>query len=54
MEEDIQGLVMEKANALLIEKEAIKNGMTTMLDDGINKVLAGLTTIEEIVRVVRE
>lgn len=54
MEEDIQGLVMEKANSLLIEKEAIRNGMTTMLDDGINKVLAGLTTIEEIVRVVRE
>ena len=54
MEENIQGLVMEKANAIQIEKQAIKNGMTTMLEDGINKVLGGVTTIEEIIRVIRE
>ena len=54
MEENIQGLVMEKANAIQIEKQAIKDGMTTMLEDGINKVLGGVTTIEEIIRVIRE
>lgn len=54
MEDNIQQLVMEKANADQIRKKAIENGMTTMLDDGINKVLSGITTIEEIIRVTRE
>lgn len=35
-----------------IEEAAIRNGMKTMLQDGILKVLAGETTIEEIYRVV--
>lgn len=54
MEDNIQQLVMEKANADQIRKKAVENGMTTMLDDGINKVLSGITTIEEIIRVTRE
>lgn len=35
-----------------IEAEAVKNGMTTMLQDGILKALAGETSIEEVYRVV--
>ena len=54
MEENIQEFIMEKANADQIQKQAIKNGMTTMLEDGIKKVLSGMTTIEEIIRVTRE
>ena len=45
---------MKKANADQIRKKAIENGMTTMLDDGISKVLSGITTVEEIIRVTRE
>jgi type II secretory ATPase GspE/PulE/Tfp pilus assembly ATPase PilB-like protein len=36
----------------MIEQRAIEDGMVTMQQDGILKVLAGLTTLEEIYRVV--
>ena len=39
-------------NTAMIEKRAIEDGMVTMPQDGILKVLAGLTTLEEIYRVV--
>jgi type II secretory ATPase GspE/PulE/Tfp pilus assembly ATPase PilB-like protein len=45
---------MQKANADQIQAQAVKNGMTVMLEDGIKKVLSGITTIEEIIRVIRE
>jgi len=41
-----------KLSAQDIEEEAIKNGMTTMLQDGILKVIKGETTLEEVYRVV--
>jgi len=53
MEENIKKLIMVRANAGQIQVQAIKNGMTTMFDDGIKKVLKGITTIEEVMRVVR-
>ncbi len=36
----------------MIEKQAVKDGMRTMLQDGILKAIAGLTTLEEVYRVV--
>lgn len=54
MKDNIQKLAMEKANANQIQIQAIKNGMTTMLEDGINKVLVGVTTLEEIIRATKE
>ena len=30
----------------------MRNGMKLMLNDGIDKIIQGLTTVEEIVRVV--
>ncbi|MBD3330433.1 hypothetical protein GF354_02780 [Candidatus Peregrinibacteria bacterium] len=51
--EDIRALIISKASSEKIKKEAIKNGMTTMLDDAMEKALNGVTTIEEIIRVVR-
>jgi type II secretory ATPase GspE/PulE/Tfp pilus assembly ATPase PilB-like protein len=44
----IQG---DKITDYQIEEEAIKNGMITMLQDGILKALAGETTLEEVFRV---
>ncbi len=54
MEDNIKKLVMEKANSDQIQDKAIENGMVTMIEDGIKKVLRGQTTIEEIIRVTRE
>lgn len=54
MAENIRALVMSRASSDDIKYVAIKNGMTTMLDDGIKKAIAGITTIEEVLRVARE
>ncbi len=53
MKDRIQKLVMEKANAGEIEEAAIEGGMTTMLDDGIQKAVLGVTTIEEVLRATK-
>jgi type II secretory ATPase GspE/PulE/Tfp pilus assembly ATPase PilB-like protein len=36
----------------MIEQKAVEDGMTTMLQDGVLKAIAGTTTIEEVFRVV--
>lgn len=54
MEDNIRKLIMEKASADQVQDQAAENGMITMLEDGIEKVLSGVTTIEEIIRVTRE
>jgi len=46
----IREAVLQKVSAGEIRKLAIAQGMVPMVEDGIGKVLAGLTTIEEIVR----
>lgn len=50
-DEEIEKLIMEEATQNEIEKAAIKGGMKTMLEDGLDKVVAGQTTIEEVLRV---
>ncbi|HEY4511762.1 MAG TPA: GspE/PulE family protein [Candidatus Paceibacterota bacterium] len=47
----IKDLVMKGATADEIEAQARKEGMLTMLEDGIFKAAQGLTTIEEVLRV---
>ncbi|RLC34796.1 type II secretion system protein GspE [Candidatus Shapirobacteria bacterium] len=49
--EKLGKMVIEKASALEIQKEAMKEGMLTMKQDGFVKVLEGVTTIEEVLRV---
>lgn len=46
-------MAFQGANTQELRKEAIKGGMTTLYDDGIRKVLEGITTIEEIFRVAK-
>ena len=48
---DIRELISEKTDGLKIDEMAIRAGMTTMLDDGIAKCRAGLTSPSEILRV---
>ena len=52
--EDIQKLISSSATAADIQRQAVNEGMMTMSQDGFVKVLQGLTTIEEIMRVTRE
>ncbi|MDD5050300.1 MAG: GspE/PulE family protein [Candidatus Pacebacteria bacterium] len=50
----IKELVMKRASAKEIEDQAKKEGMLTMIEDGIFKAVEGVTTIEEVLRVVSE
>ncbi|HMN67697.1 MAG TPA: type II secretion system ATPase GspE [Bdellovibrionales bacterium] len=46
--DEIRSLIMKRADGQQIKREAIKNGMITFRDHGIQKVLTGVTTIEEV------
>jgi type IV pilus assembly protein PilB len=50
----IKELVMRGATDAEIEAQAKKEGLHTMLEDGIFKAARGLTTIEEVLRVISE
>jgi len=51
LDNELRDLIGERTDGLKIDQIAIKNGMTTMLDDGIAKCRAGLTSPAEILRV---
>jgi len=50
----IKELVMANGTADAIEEQARKEGMMTMLEDGIYKAARGITSIEEVLRVINE
>jgi type II secretory ATPase GspE/PulE/Tfp pilus assembly ATPase PilB-like protein len=54
VEQEIREAILARASSADIKNIAIKNGMTTMFDDGLKKVEAGLTTLEEVLRVIHE
>lgn len=51
---DIRQLVMNRATASQIKEAAVKNGMVTMVQDGLTKAQSGLTSIEELLRIIHE
>lgn len=51
--EKISKLIIEKAAASSIQKQAMEEGMLTMKQDGYVKVLEGVTTMDEVVRVAQ-
>ena len=52
--EAIHRLILQKAGALDIQKQAVSEGMRTMYNHGLAKALSGETTIEEVLRVTQE
>lgn len=50
----IARMILERTDAGTIEKEAVAEGMITMKQDGYLKVVNGITTIEEVIRVAQE
>jgi general secretion pathway protein E len=52
--DNLRSLVMRHATAGDIRAAAIMEGMETMFENGVRKSLAGITTIEEVLRVTRE
>ncbi len=53
LNEAIRPLVMNRAPASTIAQRAMEEGMRTLRTDGWNKVRAGLTTVEEVLRVTQ-
>jgi type IV pilus assembly protein PilB len=51
MSENLEAMAAAKASREDLERAAIEEGMRTLWDDGIAKVAAGLTSVEELARV---
>ena len=53
IEEEVKGLVVDRANATQIKRAAMAAGMRTLRQDGVDKVKQGVTTMSEILRVTQ-
>ena len=53
IDDDIRQLINQKASSDVIERQAVKNGMRTMQQDGLQKALSGITTVEEVFRTTK-
>ena len=49
----IERLIFERADHTQIERAAVEAGMVPMIDAGLDAALAGLTTLEDVVRSIR-
>ena len=54
MSDPLRRMVMQHASMGELEAQAQREGMRTMYEDGLVKALAGVTTIEEVLRVTQE
>jgi general secretion pathway protein E len=54
MDDDVRGLVMQKADASMIRRACTSKGMKLLRQDGAERIIAGQTTIEELLRVTQE
>ncbi|MEK7183081.1 MAG: GspE/PulE family protein [Patescibacteria group bacterium] len=50
----IQEMIVKRADSDTIQAQAIKEGMTTILQDGVRKVLTLQTTLDELLRALQE
>lgn len=50
----IRELITDRADADVIREAALKEGMASMLDDGVEKMTKGLTTIEEVLGATKQ
>jgi len=53
LDDPLKRLILKTSDSNQIQDEAMRRGMTNLLQDGAQKVLAGVTTIEEVFRVTR-
>jgi type II secretory ATPase GspE/PulE/Tfp pilus assembly ATPase PilB-like protein len=53
LNEPIRELIMKKASSEEIKKKAVSLGMRTLKDDGLEKIKAGITTVDEVMRVTQ-
>jgi general secretion pathway protein E len=54
MDDEVRSLVMRKADSATIRRACTSHGMKLLRQDGAERVMAGKTTIEELLRVTQE
>ncbi len=54
IDDAMRHLIVKTADATVLKEEAVRSGMRTLKQDGWSKVLAGLTTPDEVLRVTQE
>ena len=54
MNSRIRELTFQGASTQDIRKQAVKEGMSTLYEDGIDKCIQGITTLEEVFRVAKK
>ncbi len=47
-------MIVEKRDAQAIRDAAISRGFTVLKDDAVEKVMKGITTVEEVIRVTQK
>ena len=54
IDDEIRELINSKADSMKLKSAGISKGMRTLREDGILKVIKGITTIQELARVIQE
>ena len=54
LDEAMHRVIMDGADATVLHATARKQGMVTLYEDGLRKVVQGVTSIEEVVRVTQD
>jgi general secretion pathway protein E len=54
IDDNIRSLIMSGADSSVIKRKAVEQGMTTLLRDGLLKIVKGVTTVDEVLRVTQE
>jgi type II secretory ATPase GspE/PulE/Tfp pilus assembly ATPase PilB-like protein len=54
IDEGLRRLMVTKSDSNVLRAHAVQSGMRTLKEDGLNKVLSGITTLDEVMRVTQE
>ena len=54
LDEGLRNLIMQQATSDVIKEHAVKNGMKTLLQSGWEKIKKGITSVDEVLRVVEK
>ncbi len=54
LDDEIRNMILSKADSTQIKAMALSKGMSSLREDGARRVIAGLTTTEEVLRVTQE
>lgn len=54
VDEPVREAILARASSSKVRQTAVSRGMTTMIQEGFHKVKNGITTIEEVLRVINE